>query len=253
MTIYSLSVLLYQLGTSLSSSNCCFLTCIQVSQEAGQVVWYAHLSATKRDGPLIQATMWMHHKLIFSQWRKAIKAFALCVSTEMRLENANSPVITAMPVGRGTQGNFWGDRLTYSASSPRFPGHTHIYKLINLSPEMCSACCMSVSPQKSCRETSLCPWGEGTTCGWWVQCPLHSPLFRPHVLDEPSSQDCHPRREVCKVPRGLWVCVSCGSVISCFCYFEAILLTSYKWKVLVCSWFHCHYEITLSSLVILMS
>ena len=28
---------------SLSSSNCCFPTCIQVSQEAGQVVWYSHL------------------------------------------------------------------------------------------------------------------------------------------------------------------------------------------------------------------
>ena len=28
---------------SLSSSNCCFLTCIQVSKEAGQVVWYSHL------------------------------------------------------------------------------------------------------------------------------------------------------------------------------------------------------------------
>ena len=26
---------------SMSSSNCCFLTCIQVSQEAGQVVWYS--------------------------------------------------------------------------------------------------------------------------------------------------------------------------------------------------------------------
>ena len=25
------------------SSNCCFLTCIQISQEAGQVVWYSHL------------------------------------------------------------------------------------------------------------------------------------------------------------------------------------------------------------------
>ena len=25
------------------SSNCCFLTCIQVSQKAGQVVWYSHL------------------------------------------------------------------------------------------------------------------------------------------------------------------------------------------------------------------
>ena len=28
---------------SMSSSNCCFLTCIQVSQEAGYVVWYSHL------------------------------------------------------------------------------------------------------------------------------------------------------------------------------------------------------------------
>ena len=28
---------------SISGSNCCFLTCIQVSQEAGQVVWYSHL------------------------------------------------------------------------------------------------------------------------------------------------------------------------------------------------------------------
>src|SRR5574337_384740 len=27
----------------MSSSNCCFLTCIQISQEAGQVVWYSRL------------------------------------------------------------------------------------------------------------------------------------------------------------------------------------------------------------------
>ena len=27
----------------MSSTNCCFLTCIQVSQEAGQMVWYSHL------------------------------------------------------------------------------------------------------------------------------------------------------------------------------------------------------------------
>ena len=46
MTIYSLDVLLSQFGTShysLSSSNCCFLTCIQISQEAGKIVWYSHL------------------------------------------------------------------------------------------------------------------------------------------------------------------------------------------------------------------
>ena len=27
----------------MSRSNCCFLTCIQVSQEAGQVIFYSHL------------------------------------------------------------------------------------------------------------------------------------------------------------------------------------------------------------------
>ena len=28
---------------SIPSSNCCFLSCIQISQEAGHVVWYSHL------------------------------------------------------------------------------------------------------------------------------------------------------------------------------------------------------------------
>ena len=27
----------------MSSFNCCFLNCIQISQEAGQVVWYSYL------------------------------------------------------------------------------------------------------------------------------------------------------------------------------------------------------------------
>ena len=50
MVIYSLDVLfgtrayLEQVCCSMSSSNCCFLTCIQVSQEADQVVWYSHIS-----------------------------------------------------------------------------------------------------------------------------------------------------------------------------------------------------------------
>ena len=46
MTRYSLDLLLFLCGTvccSMSTSNCCLLTCIQVSQEAGQVVWYSHL------------------------------------------------------------------------------------------------------------------------------------------------------------------------------------------------------------------
>src|SRR5574341_104377 len=46
VTTYSRDVLLSRFGTSLfykSSSNCCFLTSKQISQEAGQVVWYFHL------------------------------------------------------------------------------------------------------------------------------------------------------------------------------------------------------------------
>ena len=45
-TVYSLDALLSWCGASPSlhsSSNRCFFTCIQVSQEAGKVVWYSHL------------------------------------------------------------------------------------------------------------------------------------------------------------------------------------------------------------------
>ena len=42
--IYSFDICLSQFGTSsLSGSNCGFLTCIQISQEVGRVVWYSHL------------------------------------------------------------------------------------------------------------------------------------------------------------------------------------------------------------------
>ena len=34
---------IWNLCCSMSSSNCCFLTCTQISQEASQVVWYSHL------------------------------------------------------------------------------------------------------------------------------------------------------------------------------------------------------------------
>ena len=46
MTIYSLDVHFPDLEPvccSMSNSNCCFLTCIQISQEAGKVVWYSHI------------------------------------------------------------------------------------------------------------------------------------------------------------------------------------------------------------------
>ena len=45
VTIYSLDVFLSQfelVHCSISSSNCCFLACIQVSQEVDNMVWYSH-------------------------------------------------------------------------------------------------------------------------------------------------------------------------------------------------------------------
>ena len=45
MTIYSLDELLFPIWNQsvVPCPNCCFLTCIQISHEAGKVVWYYHL------------------------------------------------------------------------------------------------------------------------------------------------------------------------------------------------------------------
>ena len=56
MTIFRLDVLLSQfepVRCSMVGSNCCFLTCIQMSQESGNVVWYFHLF---KNLPLFVAT-----------------------------------------------------------------------------------------------------------------------------------------------------------------------------------------------------
>ena len=69
---------------SMSSSNYCFLTCIQVSQDAGQVVWYSHLlqnfpqfiviHTVKGFGIVNKAEIDVFLKLSFSiiQWMLAI-------------------------------------------------------------------------------------------------------------------------------------------------------------------------------------
>ena len=45
-----LDILLSQFSTSLLFHVCCFLTCIQISQEAGKVVWYKHLDSLWLNG-----------------------------------------------------------------------------------------------------------------------------------------------------------------------------------------------------------
>ena len=57
---------------SMSGSNYCFLTCIQISQEAGQVVWYSHLSefSTVCCDPHSQ-------RLLHSQWSRCFSGILL--------------------------------------------------------------------------------------------------------------------------------------------------------------------------------
>ena len=50
---------------STSSSNCWFLTCIQISQQAGQVVWYSHLFKNFPQFVVI------HTVKGFSQWSRS--------------------------------------------------------------------------------------------------------------------------------------------------------------------------------------
>ena len=68
---------------SISGSNCCFLTCIQISQEAGKVVWYSHLfknvpqflvSHTVKGFGVVIKQVFFWNSLTFSviQWMLAI-------------------------------------------------------------------------------------------------------------------------------------------------------------------------------------
>ena len=50
----------------MSSSNCCFLTCIQISQEAGKVIWYSH-------------SLWIFHNLLWS----TVKGFSIVNEAEV--------------------------------------------------------------------------------------------------------------------------------------------------------------------------
>ena len=60
----------------MSSSNCCSLTYIQVSQEAGQVVWYAHLFQNSYYVLIIIV-------LVMAIYRILAKSQLLCISFDL--------------------------------------------------------------------------------------------------------------------------------------------------------------------------
>ena len=49
----------------MSSSNCCFLTCIQISQEVDKLIWYSSLSLR-----IFHSLLWSTQKLQRSQWSR---------------------------------------------------------------------------------------------------------------------------------------------------------------------------------------
>ena len=66
--IHCLDVLLPLFGTRLlfhRCSNCCLLTCIQVSQEAGKVVWYSHLLKNFPQFVVIPVSLTVYKSLVF--------------------------------------------------------------------------------------------------------------------------------------------------------------------------------------------
>ena len=50
---------------SMSGTNCCFLMCIQISQEAGKVVWYSHLF---KNFPLMKDWCWSWGSNTLATW-----------------------------------------------------------------------------------------------------------------------------------------------------------------------------------------
>ena len=58
----------------MSSCHCCFLTCIQISQEAGQVVWYSHLFLISFR--IFHSFLWSTQSKAFAQSIKRSRCFS---------------------------------------------------------------------------------------------------------------------------------------------------------------------------------
>ena len=79
---------------STTISNCCFLTCIQISQEAGQVVWYSHLLGIFHSLPQV-SILFNRKSLITSRWPALHNTFTVWMQPHLSL--------SAFPLGpRGT-------------------------------------------------------------------------------------------------------------------------------------------------------
>ena len=153
----------------MSSSNCCFLTYIQISQEAGQVVWYSQLFENFSQFVLIHT----------------IKDFSIVNKAELDVFLELSCLFyDAMDVGNLISGS-----SAFSKSSLNiWKLLVHILlrsglRILSISLLACCCCCCqvvsvvsdSVRPHRRQPNRLLCPWDSpgkntGVGCHFLFQC-----------------------------------------------------------------------------------
>ena len=177
MTTDSPVVLLSQSWTksiscSIQGFNCCFLTCIQVSQETGKMVWYSHLSKSFPQFVMIYTVKWSIHDLYIraSQMAQRLKRLPATWETWVRSLSLKDPMEKEMPthssilawripwreepgrlqsMGLQRVGHDWATSLHFTLHRSEISGWQNtawMYPFPNLEPVHCSMsgsnCCL---------------------------------------------------------------------------------------------------------------
>ena len=82
---------------SMSSSNCCFLTCIQISQEASQVVWYSHISQNFPQFIVIHTVTYCKHVISVYNCFSSVTPSCLTLYNLMDCSTPGFPVSHYLP------------------------------------------------------------------------------------------------------------------------------------------------------------
>ena len=117
---------------SMSSSNCCFLTCKQISQKTGQVVWYSHLFKNFPQFLVIHT----------------VQGFGIVNKAEGIFLELSCFFDDPMDVGNLISGSSEGKARKWEALNPRLWPLASLYhpkRKIRLSRKMiCPKCCVSL-------------------------------------------------------------------------------------------------------------
>ena len=134
--------------SSMSHSNCCFLTCIQIYQEAGQVVWYSHfvknflqsvvIHTVKGFGVVNEADVFME-LLLLIQWMLAIYSGSSAFSkSSLYIWKFLAHVLLkpSLKDFEHYRSSMWNARLMKHKLESRFLGETAITSDMQITPPL---------------------------------------------------------------------------------------------------------------------